>query len=268
MTTKDRVYFAEHVARDEESERLRNLQLSADPLTTRRLERVGVAEGWRCLEVGAGQGSIAAWMAERVGPGGRVDAIDIDLRLLGPLAELPNVDVRECDVLTGELPENHYDLAHTRFVLMHLSEPEVALQRMVASLRPGGWILVEDPVYYEAITLTPHHPAADTYIRVMNTFRVVTEDAMEMNFGRKLIRMVAQMGLDEFEAETTQRFHRGGQPGALAMKLSVEIFRDAILATGRVCEDDMRVFAEASEDPSFVGGIPIICGAWARKPVD
>jgi hypothetical protein len=78
--------------------------------------------------------------------------------------------------------------------------------------------------------------------------------------------MVAQLGLEAFEAETTQRFFRGGEPGTRLMRMSVEIFRDAIIATGRVSADDMRVFAEASEDPTFIGGIPIICGAWARKP--
>jgi hypothetical protein len=46
----------------------------------------------------------------------------------------------------------------------------------------------------------------------------------------------------------------------------MDIFREQILATGRVCEADLEVVAEASEDPTFVGGIPIICGAWVRKP--
>jgi len=266
MATTERTYFAEHVARDEESERLRNLQLVFDPLTTRRLGMIGVAPGWRCLEVGAGQGSIAAWMAHRVGPDGRVVAADVDVRLLGHLQELPNVEVRECDILNCDLEEDFYDLAHTRFVLMHLADPQLALERLVAALRPGGWILVEDPVFYEAITLTSNHPAADTYLRVVNVWRVCAEDAMQLNFGRNILRMVAKMGLVDFEAETTQRFQRGGEPGARCLKQSMDIFHDEMLATGRVCEDDLAVVAAASEDPTFVGGIPIVCGAWARKP--
>jgi len=266
MSTKERAYFAEHVERDVESERLRNLQLSADPLTVRRLEAIGVAAGWRCLEVGAGQGSMAAWMAQRVGADGQVVAADIDLRLLGHLEKLSNVEVRQCDILTSEIEEDYYDLAHTRFVLMHLSDPQRALERMIEALRPGGWILVEDPVFYEAITLTPNHPAADSYLRVVNVWRLCAEDAMELNFGRKILRMVANLGLVDFEAETTQRFHRGGQPGARTLKQSMDIFHDQMLATGRVGRDDLAIVAAASEDPTFVGGIPIICGAWARKP--
>src|SRR5262245_21635042 len=122
MTTTDRVYFAEHVARDEESERLRNLQLAFDPLTTKRIEAIGIEKGWKCLEVGAGQGSMAAWMADRVGMAGQVVAADIDLRLLGHLERRENVEVRECNILTGHVEKNFYDLAHTRFVLMHLTD--------------------------------------------------------------------------------------------------------------------------------------------------
>lgn len=268
MTTTGHAYFASHVERSEESERLRNLQLAFDPLTIRRLEAVGVAPGWRCLEVGAGQGSMASWMADRVGPAGRVVAADIDLRLLGHLEGLPNVEVRECDICVGGIEQESFDLAHSRFVLMHLADPELALRRMVASLRPGGWILIEDPVFYEAITLTPRHPAAESYLRVVNVWRLCAEDTMQLNFGRKILRSVAKLGLEDFEAETAQRFHRGGQPGARALKLSMDIFRDAMLATGRVSADDLAVVAAASEDPTFVGGIPILCGAWARKPED
>jgi ubiquinone/menaquinone biosynthesis C-methylase UbiE len=53
-----------------------------DPVTVRRLERVGVAPGWQALEVGAGRGSIASWLADRVGEEGRVVATDIDTNLL------------------------------------------------------------------------------------------------------------------------------------------------------------------------------------------
>jgi hypothetical protein len=48
-----------------------------DPMSRRRRAMV-VQPGRRCLEVGAGHGSMADWMAEQVGPGGRVVATDID----------------------------------------------------------------------------------------------------------------------------------------------------------------------------------------------
>ena len=102
---------------------------------------LGVKGGWRCLEVGAGHGSIARWLSERVGPAGSVVAVDVDT---GFLAGLPdNVDVRELDIRDLDI-EPDFDLAHCRALLMHLSDPADALARIVAALRPGGVLLAEE----------------------------------------------------------------------------------------------------------------------------
>ena len=63
-----------------EGERLDLLEQIYDPVSRRR--RGLVRPGWRCLEVGGGRGSMAAWLAEKVGPTGHVVATDIDLGYL------------------------------------------------------------------------------------------------------------------------------------------------------------------------------------------
>jgi hypothetical protein len=55
-------------------ERLAALEALVDPSTIRHLEALGVSEGWQCLEVGGGGGSITEWLCRRVGPAGRVVA--------------------------------------------------------------------------------------------------------------------------------------------------------------------------------------------------
>jgi len=57
-----------------------------------------VAAGWRCLEVGAGGGSIAEWLCDRVGPDGRVVATDLDTRWVAKLSQ-PYLEVRVHDLL-------------------------------------------------------------------------------------------------------------------------------------------------------------------------
>lgn len=54
-----------------------------DASTFRHFDRVGIDVGWRCREVGAGGPSVAGWLSERVGPGGRVLATDIDVSWAG-----------------------------------------------------------------------------------------------------------------------------------------------------------------------------------------
>src|SRR4051794_32607277 len=48
-----------------------------DPVTRRRLGESARPEGARCLEVGAGGGSIARWLAAHVGRRGHVVALDL-----------------------------------------------------------------------------------------------------------------------------------------------------------------------------------------------
>jgi SAM-dependent methyltransferase len=129
--------------RELEPHRLALLEHHADPTTAQRLQATGLGTGWRCLEVGAGRGSIARWLANQVGPSGEVLALDLDTNLLAGLDQ-PNIEVVCSDVLDVELPEASFDLIHTRLVLMHIPERRRAIERMVSLLAPGGWLVVEE----------------------------------------------------------------------------------------------------------------------------
>lgn len=118
------------------------------PLAT-ALERLGVGPGWRCVDVGAGGGDVAVALAVVVGRTGRVYAVDSD-----PLArdEVARAAAAHSQVLAitqaGEdllLPEP-VDLAFCRFLLLHVLDPSVVLARMAAAVRPGGWVVAQEPV--------------------------------------------------------------------------------------------------------------------------
>src|SRR5690348_6912436 len=130
---------------DEEPTRQRFIGLPQvfDPGTTRHLLARGVGPGWQCLEVGAGGGSVALWLAEHVGPTGSVVATDIDTRFLDSI-EVANVEVRRHDIGVDALPERAFDLVHTRLVLQHVPARHTALASLVASLKHGGWLVIED----------------------------------------------------------------------------------------------------------------------------
>ncbi|HYZ93045.1 MAG TPA: methyltransferase domain-containing protein [Actinomycetota bacterium] len=260
-------YFAYHVARDFESERLLNLQAAVDPLSTKRLERVGVGPGWRCLEVGAGRGSIARWLAEQVAPRGHVVATDMDLRLLDHLeGQRRFLEVRRHDIVADELEPNAFDLAHCRHVLMHVSDAERALERMVGSLRPGGWLVVEEPVFCDPVVVTREHAAAGAYERVMRTFVDVMSSRMDVRFGETAMRLVAQMGLDEFTVEETRLYAHGGHPGPITNMLTWEMVRNDLLEADGLYPDDLDVASAAMLDPSFICSSPFLYGVFARKP--
>ncbi|WP_419998630.1 class I SAM-dependent methyltransferase [Streptomyces boninensis] len=130
-------------AATDELTRLEALAAAFDPATRRWLGDLGVGPGWRCLDVGAGPGTVSRWLAGQVGDDGEVVALDRDPRFLERISH-PRLRVVRADLTHEEPPPGGYDLVHARFLLMHLREREELLDRLVSYLRPGGWLLVSD----------------------------------------------------------------------------------------------------------------------------
>ena len=122
----------------QERDRIGSLEELFDASTKHNLDDLGLCPGWTCLEVGCGAGSIANWLADRVGPSGRVVATDIDTRFMDGHRR-HNLEVLRHDLLSDPLEPSTFDLAHVRALLEHLGEErERALRSLVAAVKPGG----------------------------------------------------------------------------------------------------------------------------------
>jgi ubiquinone/menaquinone biosynthesis C-methylase UbiE len=122
-----------------EYQRLDLMSKILDPWTRGYLTALGVGQGWQCLELGGGNGSIAEWLCATVGPSGSVTSIDINPVLLG-LIPAQNLTVQQMDVRTGELRANAYDLVTCRALLHQIAEyaPAVLAQMAAALSQAGG----------------------------------------------------------------------------------------------------------------------------------
>ncbi|MDQ3980692.1 MAG: methyltransferase domain-containing protein [Actinomycetota bacterium] len=118
------------------------------PLLT-ALDRLGLREGWRCVDVGAGGGDVSVALAEVVGRDGRVYAVDNDPRARDVVAEAAAAHSQVVAITQAAeellLPEP-VDLAFCRFLLMHVADPLVVLRRMGAAVREGGWVVAQEPL--------------------------------------------------------------------------------------------------------------------------
>lgn len=197
--------------------RLRGLELVYNPGTKRRLSALGLEPGWACLEAGAGAGSIARWLGEQVGPRGSVVAADVDISLLTDMPS--NVQVRQLDVRVDPLPEGAFDLIHTRLLLNFIPELDRVLDKFVAALRPGGWLLLEEG----DMSATGALDEEEDHARVGAAWRRgLAAVAADVRVGKKLPRMVHERGLGEIGAECEIPFAEGGSAGVEFMLLTVD----------------------------------------------
>ncbi|MEV5239469.1 methyltransferase domain-containing protein [Streptomyces cinnamoneus] len=129
-------------AHTQEAARLEALAEALDQGTFQDLERLPLRQSWRCLDVGAGLGTVGAWLARRC-PAGNVVMADRDPRHLCSRAGR-TVEARQFDVTLDEFPEGSFDLIHARWLLSHLPSRQTVVERMVRWLAPGGWLVIED----------------------------------------------------------------------------------------------------------------------------
>jgi SAM-dependent methyltransferase len=198
-----------------EDERLKLLEQLFDPGSRQR--RGLVRPGWRCLEVGAGRGSMAAWLADQVGPSGQVVAIDIDVGYLARL-DVPNLVVRRHDILNDpvdHLDPGSFDLVCSRLTLFWLAgRQERAMQQMVQCLRPGGWLIDEDGDWGTAGPVDPSHPLYAGYHRVYQAGGWFAARGYDPFFGRTLAALFESCGLENIHHEVNAEVVRGGSPWA------------------------------------------------------
>jgi ubiquinone/menaquinone biosynthesis C-methylase UbiE len=108
------------------------------------LDKAGIKEGDAVLDVACGTGEPAIPAAVRVGPKGRVVAIDFVAAMVdfarekAAAAKLHNIEFRVTDGEQLELPTATFDAATMRWGLMFMPAPIVCLQSIHRALKPGA----------------------------------------------------------------------------------------------------------------------------------
>jgi SAM-dependent methyltransferase len=262
-------YYAADEQYKEELARLRLQETYFDPQSFRRFETIGVGKGWNCLEVGAGTGSVAEWLAKRVGPNGKVVATDINPRFMQDL-KVSNIEIRRHDILKDEMEKNKYDLVHCRAVLVHLSEPEKALKRMVEAARPGAWILVEEPDYGSVLSTDITDSASAPFVATIKaSFAAMRKSRiMDPYFGRRLLPMVEQLGLIYISQDGWTRIAHGGDAPAKVNARNLQIMSKKLIESGAITQEQFDIAIRLLNDPAFVYLGYTGFGVWGRKPLN
>jgi SAM-dependent methyltransferase len=252
-------------AHGETHERFPALSDLYDGETIRCLQSVAVAPGWQCLEVAAGGGSIAQWLARQVGSSGRVLATDLDARFLETLAD-PAIEVRQHDIVRDPLPDSAFDLVHARLILVHLPERELALARMVGALKPGGWLVCEE---FDSLSMPADpalHPDECALKAQAAMQRVMAARGANTRYGRELAARMRTRGLVDIRADGRMAMWQGGSAGARLYRANFEQLRDDFLQLGLLIRAELDDDLARLDDPATLLPSPVMWTVCGRRP--
>jgi SAM-dependent methyltransferase len=236
-----------------------------DPGTIRHLTEIGVGAGWHCLEIGAGGGSIATWLCDRVGGNGRVLATDIDTRFLEALKQ-PNMEVSRHDIASDPLPQAKFDLVHFRLVLGHLPNRDAVLGRLVTALRPGGWILAEE---FDSWSLHPDRSIneAETSLKAFAAMQaVLARHSFDGYYGRRLVGRLRAHNLAEISAEGRLFMYEGATSGADLTRAAISQTRDEMIDAGAISATEIERDLLQLNRSDFMMPSPIMWAVRGRRP--
>lgn len=246
--------------------RFRALSQLFDHWTWAHLEGVGIGPGWACWEVGAGGPNLPNRLIDAVGPRGRVLATDIDTSW-AQLGAKDGVDILRHDVATEPPCPGAFDLVHARLVLVHVSHRHRALRNLFDSLKPGGWLVIEDadPMLQPLACPDELGPEQVLANKVRRSFRsLMKERQVDLAYGRTLPRLLRQMGLADVMAEAF--FPVGGAACAILELATMDMLADNMVAAGELTRNELDRHGEnVAEGRLDLTTAPLVT-AWGRKP--
>lgn len=247
-------------------ERLGQLQKVCDPWTIRNLTTLGVTQGWQCLEIAGGAGSIAEWLCNEVGPNGYVMATDLEP---GFLERLPfrNLKAVRHNMLNDDLPQGEFDLAHTRGLLTFLPNPQHALAKMVAAVKPGGWVLIEEPDYASAVPDSSMSPwAIEVSTKAWNALLcALRARGYHTEFGRHLYWDLHSAGLVDVHVDGFVTMQLGGTPSARFWRLTLDQLEQDVLSAGMITAKELEEYRALLESSDYRWVWPAIISARGRR---
>ncbi|MFJ6698115.1 class I SAM-dependent methyltransferase [Streptomyces sp. NPDC091272] len=236
-----------------------------DPVTFRHVDRLGLTEGMRCWEVGAGGPSVPAGLAARVGASGRVVCTDIDVSWARQAAS-PVVEVLRHDVAADPPPPGGFDLVHARLVLVHVVDRAEALRRMVQALKPGGVLLLEDADPGLQPLLCPDESGPEQ--RLANRLRAGFRELMasrgaDLSYGRTLPRLLREAGLHDVRADA---YFPITSPACTVLEAAtVRQIRGRLVAAGIATDEEIdRHLTHVDTGRLDLATAPLV-SAWGRK---
>ncbi|MFD9570239.1 methyltransferase domain-containing protein [Streptomyces sp. NPDC059982] len=234
--------------------------LAYDDMTLARLRALGAGPGVRCLELGAGTGSVARRLLTEAGVAG-VLAVDRDVRFLASRPQ-PGLVTLEADLTDPAFDPGRFDLVHARFVLMHLPEREHLISRFAGMLAPGGVLVLGD-----AVDLTGATAPESPYTRAVRAMWRGLRDTIgtDVTWTPRYPELLRAAGLEAVAAEIHVPPLVPGSPISRFWAGTWERARAAMTATGLVDDAELDAAIAFLDSPGCAALSPGLITAWGRR---
>lgn len=255
--------------RDGEIERLHRQGAAMAPDCAIMLERIGVGEGWRCLDLGCGPEGITPLLSARVGAGGKVVGLDADPIFVNYARKraAPNTLFLQGNAYGAELPAGGFDLVHLRFVASTAGDPQGLLREAMRLARPGGVVALQEP---DMATLNcyPPHPAWDRLRKALiGAFAAVGSN---ISLGHELFALSRAAGLVDIQYRPFLIGVRSSDAIADYLPSTVESLRRTILDQSLMSESALDAALAACRahlaDPGTIFTMYSVVQVWGRTP--
>jgi 2-polyprenyl-3-methyl-5-hydroxy-6-metoxy-1,4-benzoquinol methylase len=229
-----------------EGKRLALMSELLDPMHRRHVQSLGVVKsGATTLEVGCGNGSISAWLARQVAPDGRAVAVDLDLSLVD--VHSPNLELRKADIMAGPVEPGNFDVVTARAVLHHVTDAEKVIANLVASVRPGGAILLIEPDFLPVTIAQP----PEVHAFWSGWLAWSRDRGIDYQIGRTLAARLAALGLEQIGGTAETAIYNGTSLWSDYWTQTVKELRDDLIGSGKLNNGLVDTFLGYCADPAW-----------------
>ncbi len=231
---------------DEGVSRLDLLNEITGAYTQEFLKSIGLKSGMAILDVGCGTGNTAIWLAQQVGEAGKVVGVDISSDQLKVAEEraktlgLKNIEFISLSIYELEKLGRQFDLVFSRFLLMHLAQPEQALIQMHQCVKSGG-VLACDDHDLGAIESIP--PSESLHNLKELIYKVAGKDGLDFDIGKKLYEFFRKLNLSDIRMRVVQPTLMTPRHKMLFPLFFVEV-RENFLASHLISEQEYDALVE------------------------
>lgn len=237
-----------------EKQRMHLLEHEFDALSQRRLLPI-IHPGDTCLEIGPGAGSMARWMADNVGAQGQVIAIEKHPGHFSSEGR-ENITLIQGDVTSPSIQDryqNYFNVIHTRFVLVHIQECETLISQLVNMLKPGGWLVFEEPDFTTTAALDEADMPSFQTISALQ--KLIMRNGAQHPFARRLPYLFQDLHLANIHAEGYVPISHGSSHLTQMHYQTVHHLKDTLIDANLVSEPTLAAFLHACVNPQ----------AWTRE---